>query len=327
MIPFLSCDWGTSSFRLSLVDADNFNVLAIETTGKGILPTYNNWKESRNTDPSTRLSFYLAIIQEYIIALEKKAGIAINGAPLLISGMASSSIGLKPLPYHVMPFSIDGSGIQSEYLSLTPDFKHDVLLISGVSSGEDVMRGEETQLIGIVPDDAVFTGNQLFIFPGTHSKHIIVNGNQAISFKTFMTGEFFDLLSKKSILQDSLEQEDGLQTPEAKNCFEKAVREGSESNLLNVCFKVRTNILFDKISKKENYHYLSGLLIGAELGEIVQNDTIGIYLCSGAQVKMYYETALEVLGLKNKLYSLPAQSVEKAALKGQYKIYEKHIKR
>ena len=284
-------------------------------------------KETRNADPLIRLSFYLDIIQEHIIALEKKAGLALDGVPLLISGMASSSIGLKLLPYHKMPFSIDGSGMLCEHLSATPDFQHDVLLISGVCSGEDVMRGEETQLIGIVPDHASFAGNQLFIFPGTHSKHIIVNGQHATAFKTFMTGEFFDLLSKKSILQDSLEQEDGLQTPEAKNSFEKAVREGLESNLLNACFRVRTNILFDTISKKENYHYLSGLLIGAELGEIVRNDTIGIYLCGGAHVKVYYETALQVLGLTDKVHSFPAPAVEKAALKGQFKIYEKHIKR
>ncbi len=307
MIPYLSCDWGTSSFRLSLVDAENFRVIESAGTNKGILPAYNYWIETTNADPAARVAFYLNIIKEQITALEEKTGSSLDGIPLLISGMASSSVGMMPLPYHEIPFFIDGSDILSEYFPETSQFKHDILLISGVSTEDDVMRGEETQLIGMFQEAADFQGDRLFIFPGTHSKHIIVNGKQAVSFKTYMTGEFFDLLSKKSILHAGLEEGDILQAGHPKENFEKAVREGAST-------------------KTENYHYLSGLLIGAELGEIVHNDTIEIYLCCGAKLKVHYETALEALGLK-KVHSFSAASVEKAAMIGQYKIYEKYIKR
>lgn len=326
MIPYLSCDWGTSSFRLSLVDPENFNVIKSTGTNKGILITYNSWMETLNADPATRLSFYLNIINEQIAAIEAKTSRSLNGIPLLISGMASSSIGMMPLPYHEIPFFIDGTGMLSEFIPRTPEFKHDILLISGVRSEDDVMRGEETQLIGMFPEVVNVPGDQLFIFPGTHSKHIMVNNQQAVSFKTYMTGEFFDLLSKKSILHAGLEEGDGLQAGHAKESFKKAVREGSRSNLLNSSFKIRTNSLFDKLTKIENYHYLSGLLIGAELGEIAHNDTIEIYLCCGAKLKVYYETALEVLELK-KVHSFSAEAVEKAAMTGQYRIYEKYINR
>jgi 2-dehydro-3-deoxygalactonokinase len=326
MNPYLSCDWGTSSFRLSLVDPENFNVIKSTGTNKGILITYNSWMETLNAAPATRLSFYLNTINEQIAAIEAKTSRSLNGIPLLISGMASSSIGMMPLPYHEIPFFIDGTGMLSEFIPRTPEFKHDILLISGVRSEDDVMRGEETQLIGTFPEVVNVPGDQLFIFPGTHSKHIMVNNQQAVSFKTYMTGEFFDLLSKKSILHAGLEEGDGLQAGHAKESFKKAVREGSRSNLLNSSFKVRTNSLFDKLTKIENYHYLSGLLIGAELGEIAHNDTIEIYLCCGAKLKVYYETALEVLELK-KVHSFSAEAVEKAAMTGQYRIYEKYINR
>ncbi len=323
MIPFLSCDWGTSSFRLNFVNAENFSVIQSAGTNKGILVTYNHWIETLNADSAARLSFYLSIINEQIAVIEEKAGRSLDGIPLLISGMASSSIGMKILPYHQLPFFTDGSDMLSEFIPQTPECRHDTLLISGVRSEDDVMRGEETQLIGMFTEVVNLPVDQLFIFPGTHSKHIVVHGKQAVSFKTYMTGEFFDLLSKKSILHAGLEEGDGLQARQAKESFEKAVREGSRSNLLNVCFKVRTNSLFDKLTKIENYHYLSGLLIGAELGEIAHNDTIEIYLCCGAKLKVYYETALEVLELK-RVHSFSAEAVEKAAMTGQYKIYEKY---
>lgn len=326
MIPYLSCDWGTSSFRLSLVDAENFRIIESENSGNGILTTFNQWKETGNTDPGNRLRFYLNIIRHHINSIEIKAGKILEGVPLIISGMASSSIGIKPLPYQELPFFIDGTGIPSEFVSHTSLFKHDILLISGIKSEDDVMRGEETQLIGMFAEDAMIKSDGLYIFPGTHSKHITVKGNQAVSFKTYMTGEFFNLLSRKSILHADLEEDDTLIEGTSKEYFEQAVIAGSESSLLNVCFKVRTNSLFFKLTKKENFHYLSGLLIGAELGEITRNDTITIHLCCGTKLKTYYETALKVLGLKN-VYLFNAVSVEKAAMIGQYKIYENHIKR
>jgi 2-dehydro-3-deoxygalactonokinase len=326
MISYLSCDWGTSAFRLSLVDAENYNVIESEHSDRGILATYNNWNANNNTGGAERVSFYLDVIGHHINAIERKIGRSLDGVPLLISGMASSSIGMKPLPYHQLPFSIEGTGLLSEFIPQTMSFKHDVLLISGVRTEDDVMRGEETQLIGIFSGDAAMKGEKIYILPGTHSKHILVKETQAVDFKTFMTGEFFDLLSKKSILHAGLESGAGLPDGNEKKCFEEGVLEGAHSNLLKVCFKVRTNSLFERMTKKENYHYLSGLLIGAELGEIVRNDAIGIYLCGSVHLKGYYETALKVLGLKN-VHSFSPQVVEKAAMIGQYKIYEKHIKR
>ncbi len=68
------------------------------------------------------------------------------------------------------------------------------------------MRGEETQLIGCLK-----SGKQdgFFIFPGTHSKHVEVEDGMVKDFKTYMTGEFFELLSQKSILLNSVEENTG----------------------------------------------------------------------------------------------------------------------
>merc|ERR1712216_152509 len=65
----------------------------------------------------------------------------------------------------------------------------------------DVMRGEETQLLG------AWSGKRrLFVLPGTHSKWALTSADGVVSFQTQMTGEFFELLRRHSILRTSMEE-------------------------------------------------------------------------------------------------------------------------
>ena len=59
---FLSCDWGTSSFRLKLVDAATGEIIAGENTGQGIADTFARWKTTPNAAENTRASFYLDVL-------------------------------------------------------------------------------------------------------------------------------------------------------------------------------------------------------------------------------------------------------------------------
>jgi 2-dehydro-3-deoxygalactonokinase len=155
----------------------------------------------------------------------------------------------------------------------------------------------------------------LFIFPGTHSKHILVKDGMAVDFKTYMTGEFFDLLVSKSILTSSVTK------TEAKDQFLKAFDNGvkdGQSNLLHASFLVRTNQLFNKYSKEENYYYLSGLLIGSELKDLHDAPHANIFLVGTDELCSFYETALQLLTSGKKIKTINA---EEATIKGQYKIY------
>jgi hypothetical protein len=64
------------------------------------------------------------------------------------TGMVSSSMGMRELPYRELPLAIDGSALSVERVAARDDFPHALVLVSGVRSHDDVMRGEETQLIG-----------------------------------------------------------------------------------------------------------------------------------------------------------------------------------
>lgn len=187
---FLSCDWGTSSLRLRLVDIKQKKVVLEEASGQGILDTFNLWQQTEHRGGQQKRHFYLAVIAGCISNLERRFDRSLNGVKIIISGMASSSAGFVDIPYAELPLPTDGSGIETGFIEASQLFDHDCLVISGVKTADDVMRGEETHLIGCVDPSSAPAKNSRFIFPGTHSKHIRVRDDHIASLKTYMTGEF-----------------------------------------------------------------------------------------------------------------------------------------
>jgi len=283
---FISCDWGTSSFRLRLIDAATGNVLGETFSTQGISVTYSLWQEHQNTE---RFLFYSNYLSSQIARLEEKFGNSLRGVTLVVSGMASSDISMKELAYRQTPFIIQAQNLAVHIEQATDLFPHRIIIISGACSENDVMRGEETILAGCGIDRSY--QKKLFIFPGTHSKHIIVEDGSLTGIKTYMAGELFGLLSSKSILSGSVENHDAVLS---SNAFLKGVEDALAYSFLNSIFHVRTNDLFKKLDKKNNYAYLSGLLIGEELKSI-QADAIDITIVSSGNLAVLYEAALSYL--------------------------------
>ncbi len=313
---FLSCDWGTTSFRLRLANQVDGKIIAEEKSDQGIAATFGSWQQTGKTDTDDRVAFYLNIVELHIKTIEKKTNQSLARVKIVMSGMASSSIGITDIPYATGAIAVNGSGINTTVITATATFDHDVLIVSGVRILDDVMRGEETQLIGCIPG-ADTIENELYIFPGTHSKHILVKNNQMASIKTYMTGEVFELLSQKSILKNSVEISEKSQN---LTVFKKGVRDALDESILHTIFKVRTNHLFDIYSKEENYNYLSGLLIGAELAVLKATDAETINLICGANLQNYYVATVAELGLSKTVNTFPMEWVDEAAVRGQLKI-------
>lgn len=321
MEKFISCDWGTTSFRMRVVNSSDLSILAARETGQGIAATHTLWA-AQPLQGSDRLHFYQTVLLKAIQHIERELDMSLDEVPLVISGMASSSLGMLELPYKEFPFLTNGSDLRVETLGASAGFKHDVLLISGACTRIDVMRGEETQLAGCEAGGGRDSGNSeqggehIYIFPGTHSKHVLVREGRAVSLKTFMTGEFFELLSTKSILAGDVgEPGAGEWGGDRLSRFEEGVRSGVDNNLLHGSFLVRTNRLLRSMSKEDNYYYLSGLLIGAELKELAG---IGVPLTivgSGLQQE-YYKAALRQLGMRE----VRLQDAGEAVLRGQRRI-------
>lgn len=312
MHTFISCDWGTSTFRLRLVDATTQTVLAEVTTNQGIAETHALWKQEGH-DERNRFPFYQSFIENQLARLQEQSTYSLFDLPLIISGMASSNMGMVELPYKDLPMAMDGSDLELKKNKATEYFQHDVVLISGVRTVSDVMRGEETQLIGC---DVNSDDEHVYIFPGTHSKHVTVKNRQATDFKTYMTGEFFHLLSTQSILSRSVLQNGHAFTGDMLKSFENGVAQSTHHNLLHNAFLVRTNHLLNDLSKEENYYYLSGLLIGTELKELARR-AVPLTVVGNQSMQKYYTVALQKLGTSN----VETFDADRALVNGHCKVY------
>lgn len=309
---FISVDWGTTNLRIRWVQLPDFSVSQSRNSELGVKQVFSLWQQSGRD----RKEFFLEVLLGEIRAMKIDPP---DSCQVIISGMASSSIGMLELPYAPLPFFADGKALKVE--KWTPEgFPYPVSLISGVQSSDDVMRGEETQLIGLYqllnPAD-----RSLFILPGTHSKHIFLEQDRIVSFKTYMTGELFDLLSRHSILSSTVEQ--GPRDQSTKVAFEKGILLAQEKeSVLNALFTVRTNSLFRKFSPKDNFYFLSGLLIGAECKYLKTENGQRIYICSSGILFSLYLEATKILGISVALHLFSDEMVDMALRKGQWLIHQ-----
>ncbi|HET6249186.1 MAG TPA: 2-dehydro-3-deoxygalactonokinase [Tepidisphaeraceae bacterium] len=320
----LSCDWGTTSLRLRLASfAAAGQIIAEFRGGDGIA------RIAAKSQPHTRGEFFKQSLRQAIRSLQASTEVSLDSLPIAISGMASSSIGWQSLPYANLPFDLSGKDAVCADLRLD---EHAVLLISGVRADSDVMRGEETELIGLMqlPEMQAARRRCVAILPGTHSKHVEIVGGKIASFRTFMTGEVFSVLSTQSILRHSISagdkpitlppETDGPQFP----AFIAGVGEAMENDLLAALFQVRARQLLDNQPPQANAAFLSGVLIGSEISALRHRQPVDdpIVLCGGSAVSGWYAAALQAAGLCDQVLLVPPEKVDQLSMMGHARVYE-----
>jgi 2-dehydro-3-deoxygalactonokinase len=324
---FIGCDWGTSTFRLRLFNISKQKIEGEISNSDGVASTFGLWQAQGRKHLISKEQFFRQKLKIKVDALAGMLQINLDGIPIVISGMASSSIGMLELKYADLPYELDGSNATTVKILADDDLTNDIILISGVKTSNDVMRGEETQLIGLMSlleQGKILPGKAVLIFPGTHSKHIYIDEKRMNDFQTFMTGEMYGLLSQHSILADSVDnKKTEMLTEEDMNIFKKGIHASSNSSLLHNIFSVRTNQLFGVVDKHQNGIYLSGLLIGAELRSMLSQENLPIILCSNNILHDYYKVGLEELGLIHRTTILTSKLIDNAAITGQLLLLHK----
>jgi 2-dehydro-3-deoxygalactonokinase len=282
---FTSCDWGTTNLRVRIVRDD------------AVI------KELRTEQGASTLKSP----DDFRAALGAAMDSLGTAKPVVISGMAGSSIGWKELPYARLPFRLDGSD------AVVNEIEPDTFLISGVRSEDDVMRGEETELLGleIAQEEAVA------ILPGTHSKHCVLRNGAMVSFRTFMSGELHALLGSHGILRQSVGP--GWDEAAFLEGIDASIREPLTSSL----FKVRTRSLLHGKSPESNGSFLSGLLIGSELSALPEG--VPLILAAAGSIAAPYRLAFRALGLEGRSRILGEEGSAALAVRGQRKILERCI--
>jgi 2-dehydro-3-deoxygalactonokinase len=190
-----------------------------------------------------------------------KLGIPAN-TPVVICGMAGAAQGWCEAPYMSTSedvFSLGGYAVRA------PELSREVHILPGImqSVPSNVMRGEETQILGLLATQPDFEGT--VCMPGTHTKWVRIHNGCIDSFTTCMTGELFALLSEQSVLKHSMASSGWDDV-----AFELALLEvmASPMKLAESLFGLRAATLWDNRSPETARARLSGMLIGLELAAI-----------------------------------------------------------
>lgn len=179
-------------------------------------------------------------------------------APVVACGMVGARQGWVEAPYAAVPCAPLGPPIRAPGAL-------DVRILPGLSQAQppDVMRGEETQIAGLLSLEPRFDG--VAVMPGTHTKWARLSAGEVVSFRTAMTGEIFALLSERSVLRHSVAAED--HDPAA---FAEAVSDAlaRPEALAVALFGIRAASLLHGTPPAASRARLSGLLVGAELAAL-----------------------------------------------------------
>ena len=288
----IALDWGTTSLRAYLLTRDG-RVQGERAGGEGIM----------QIEGGTFAAALNALCSDWLTSYPD--------ATLIASGMIGSKQGWIEAPYcpcpanaaalarNMVTINVAGSdsdgddGHKPRPLHIVPG----VSFIDPASGVPDVMRGEETQIIGAIPT----TGAHLVVLPGTHSKWAWVEDGAIVRFSSWMTGEVYAALTQHTILGRLMQ----LDAAHDADAFARGVRYGHSKPalLLNQIFSARTLGLFNEIDSAALPSYLSGMLIGTEIGAAIssaahsQSDAPAQLLGSAALVQRY-QTAFELAGLK-----------------------------
>lgn len=272
----IAVDWGTSSFRAYLVARDGA-ILARQAKASGIL--------------AVKDGAFAPVLSEAVANWRVEHGTL----PILMSGMIGSRQGWREAPYLNCPatadeiaarlFRFEDAGLGA--LAIVPG------LISHPQGKPEVMRGEETQIIGALQ----FLSDDLrtFVLPGTHAKWVSVHGGSIGEFRTFMTGEVFAALKGHTILGRTMSADDRHVPKAFASGVQFGAAKGRVGDLLNRIFSARTLGLTGELPADEAASYLSGLLIGAEIASAGPIDPTFV-IVAGEGLALRYIEAASLLG-------------------------------
>lgn len=278
MSAFLACDWGTTNLRAWVVGDDGAVAANRDFPDLGVSRLAPGEAATRFRD-------------------EIRPALGAESLPALLCGMVGSTLGWTVIPYRDCPAELEdlAKGLV-RVADEPPAWIVPGLKCPGVTPASDVMRGEETQVLGWVAlDPARARGRHLVCHPGTHAKWALVEDGRLVRFVTAMTGELFDVLRNHSVLRT----DDPADDPAA---FAEGVAAAGDGGALSTrLFSARARVVGDGASAVSTAEYLSGLLIGAEIASVPRllgaEPGSPVELVGDLKLCGWYEKALRLRGV------------------------------
>lgn len=236
---FLACDWGTTNLRAWTVDAE----------GRALEEREFECGVGRLQPGEAERVFHETV----------RPALQAESLPAVLCGMIGSNLGWKVVDYLNCPASLASlaGGLErvADGVWLTPGLRG-----PGVAGAPDVMRGEETQILGWVDaEPSRLEREHLVCHPGTHAKWAVVRDGRIERFVTAMTGELFGLVTRHGVLRTEAEAHLDVAFDEG------AAAAGDGSGLASRLFAARARVVGGGADPRTSASWLSGLLIGAEI--------------------------------------------------------------
>lgn len=289
-LAWVAVDWGSSNLRAWAM-ADDGRILAQGDSDRGMLAL----------TPEAYEATLLEVIGDWLPATGRIS--------VLVCGMAGARQGWREAAYVEVPTRLDELGRGAVQPTVADD-RLNVFLLPGLCQQHepqgadfDVMRGEETQLAGLVASAPNLSGH--VCLPGTHAKWAGLEDGVVSGFTTYLTGELYQLLTSHSVLRHSMGRDD-LDDPECRQAFTAAVRESGDNpqTFSRRLFGLRAADLLDTRLPNGDARRavlaarLSGLAIGLELAGACEALVAGepVTLVGNDALCMRYALALDALG-------------------------------
>jgi 2-dehydro-3-deoxygalactonokinase len=239
MTDWIAVDWGSSNLRAWGLEGDAVTNEASAPTGAITL------------DPDGFEPALLDVIGPWLADGRR--------TDVIVCGMAGARGGWEEAAYAAVPCP---PGPAAFARPRTHDPRLSVRILPGLRQDQppDVMRGEETQLAGLLAAEPGFEG--VACLPGTHTKWVHLSAGEVVSFASYMTGELFSLLATQSVLRKTVGAEGWDDA-----AFLEAVDEtlSRPERLPARLFPLRAAALLHDLPPDRARARLSGLLVGAEL--------------------------------------------------------------
>jgi 2-dehydro-3-deoxygalactonokinase len=293
----IAIDWGTSSFRAWRLD------------GAGAVVAQRNAAAGLNACNGA----FEAVLEAQLDGWDD--------AVVVMAGMIGSRSGWREVPYVVAPAGLESIAAGIVEIDAKAMGGRRVFIVPGVSQVDDsdappeVMRGEETQLMGLTAEQPAGSDTAWVCLPGTHSKWVTLCDGRIECLRTAMTGELYALLRGRSLLAALMPPEPADDIDDEAAFVRGVTASARDGGVANHLFGVRTLGLFGHLARDAAPSYLSGLLIGHELRGLLPPSPGVVHLVGGAALARRYERALALLGVASQSHgeALAARGLHRLA--------------
>jgi len=280
-------DAGTTNTRVWLTIGDR--VIARARAGVGV-------RDTARDGSSDRLRGALRELIDQVRNDARNQGFAQSPECVIAAGMITSPLGLAEVSHVPTPAGLNELAAATRQYSFPETTDLPILLIPGARSGPrqcdqetvgttDVMRGEETLLIGLHALGLI-TPRSTLLNLGSHWKVIEFDGSARIaSSVTSMTGELIHAAQTQTILAGSVPQ--ARPSVIDQTWFEAGMREQRLSGLARALFCVRLLEQGSDGSAEQRLSFLIGAFLASDVDAMVSRglfDPEGTVVITGGDV-------------------------------------------